>query len=578
MNPESHQKELRFKSSSNILDTIKRFSATEKAIFGALVIIAILSALAMAASVSDIFKVEVPAEGGEMREGVIGLPRTINPVLAVTDVDRDLSNLVYAGLLRYDGEKLVPDMAESYSISEDGLTYDFKLRPEAKFHDGEALTADDVVFTVEKIQDSAIKSPRHADWANVSVNKISDHEVQFSLKQPYSPFISNAVVGILPKHIWQNVNDEQFIFSTYNIEPIGSGPYKISAINRDAGGIPTEYRLSAFEGVRTPNISKLDFVFFNDEAKALDALSTGKIDSLSAIPAADAVSLASNSGEAYEIISSPLPRIFSVFFNQSQVEAFKDKAVREALEMAIDRKQLISEVLHDYGVPLYGPLPPSLTAEDMKDDQSSTTAAIALLEKNGWKKNSDGIYEKKVGKTGIIDLSFNIYTADADELKATAEYLKKTWSALGAKVDIKVYSANDLYQNVIRNRKYDALLFGEQIGKDRDLYAFWHSSQRNAPGLNVSMYANSKADKLLEDIRSETNEKNRIADYAKLDQTIKEDLPAIFLYAPNFTYAVPKSLKGMALNSISAPSDRWNSVDKWYLKTEKVWKIFANSN
>jgi peptide/nickel transport system substrate-binding protein len=140
---------------------------------------------------------------------------------------------------------------------------------------------------------------------------------------------------------------------------------------------------------------------------------------------------------------------------------------------------------------------------------------------------------------------------------------------------VKTYEQNDLYQNVIRPRKYDALLFGEVIGKDRDLYAFWHSSQRNAPGLNVAMYANSKVDKLLEDIRTTSDETVRATKYAQFDSLVRADIPAIFLYLPEFVYAVPKSVHNIILGSLGVPSDRWNTVGTWYTETENVWKIFT---
>jgi peptide/nickel transport system substrate-binding protein len=153
--------------------------------------------------------------------------------------------------------------------------------------------------------------------------------------------------------------------------------------------------------------------------------------------------------------------------------------------------------------------------------------------------------------------------------------VKNSWNTLGAQVDIKVFEPSDLYQNVIRTRKYDALLFGELVGKDRDVYAFWHSSQRNSPGLNVALYANSKVDKLLEDIRSTSDDKTRTQKYADLADLIQSDVPAVFLYSPDFIYVVPKSLRGMDFGNITITSDRWNSIGSWYVSTEKVWRIFA---
>ncbi|MES2314385.1 MAG: peptide ABC transporter substrate-binding protein [Patescibacteria group bacterium] len=582
---EQFQKEFRWKRGAHILNYLSKFSATEKAIFGFLVIVAIISALMLATKASALFMTEVPATGGELSEGEVGLPRTINPVIAVSDVDRDINALIYSGLTKYEKGSFVPDLAQSWTVSSDGLTYDFTIKKGLTFHDGKELTTDDIAFTVQKIQDPALKSPRQGDWANVTIKQISASEIQFILKQPYSGFLANTTIGIIPKHIWGNVSDDQFIFSQYNIQPIGSGPYKIDSIARDSGGIPTSYHLTTWSGYagKRPFINTISFYFFAREDRALSALNDGTIDSLPSIDPSVADKLASNTAEGYTVLETSLPRIFGVFFNQTQSAVLADPVVRNALELATDRKQIIDNVLFGYGTPAYGPIPARLMTDlglQTSNSSDSVTAQLgsaqALLEKNGWRKNGAGIYEKKSSKakTASTTLSFDIYTADTPDLVATARMLKTQWLALGAQVDVQIFEASDLYQNVIRTRKYDALLFGEQIGKDRDLYAFWHSSQRNAPGLNVAQYANSKVDTLLADIRNTASTAVMMSDYSKLDQLIQADLPALFLYSPDFIYAVPKTLGGIHLDSITTPSDHWNSISNWYVETEKVWNIF----
>ncbi len=584
-------KELRFKRGSHILNYIKQFSATEKVVFGVFVIIAFISTLIMAESVNNHFSTEVPAYGGTLREGVVGLPRSINPILAVTDVDRDLSMLIYSGLMKYSDGKIIPDIAKSYTISNDGLIYTFKLKPGVSFQDGTSLTADDIAFTIQKIQDPAIKSPRRVDWTDITVKVVSSTEIQFILKQPYSPFLANTTIGIIPKHVWGSVNDDQFIFSQYNTEPIGSGPYKESSISRDNGGIPTQYKLASWSDYygKEPFIPTIIFNFFSDENEQLTALDQGSIDSAVSISPEAAQRLSTDKAQAYTILSTPLPRVFGVFFNQNQAPVLADKVVRQALDMSIDRAGLIDTVLKGYGTPIQGPTPFIISTSTLSDvlskTQSNSTStklatptainnAQSLLEKNGWKKGSDGVYAKKSAKTASSTLSFDIYTVDSPDLKQAAELVKNTWNTLGAHVTVKVYESSDLYQNIIRTRKYDALLFGEVIGKDRDLYAFWHSSQIKSPGLNVALYANSKTDKLLEDIRTTSDENVRAVKYAQFDQTLRADIPAVFLYMPDFIYAVPKSINDIDLGSISTPSDRWDNVASWYEITERVWNIF----
>lgn len=573
--------ELRFKRGTNILNYIRQFSATEKVIFGIFVIAAFVTMLIMAARLSNQFTVEIPAYGGTLNEGVIGLPRSINPILALSDVDRDISAVMYSGLTKYDNGRIISDLAESYTISPDGLTYTFKLKPHLTFHDGSALTTEDIAFTIQKIQDPALKSPRRVDWTDVTVKVISPTEIQFVLRQPYSPFLTNTTIGILPKHIWGSVGDDQFIFSQYNIEPIGSGPYRLSSITRDNGGVPTHYKLvssSEYYG-KSPYIETIVFNFFPEENAALAALDQGTIDSISGLSPTAANKISGDSAQAYTVLSTPLPRIFSVFMNQDQAPIFADKIVRQALDMSLDRNALITNVLKGYGSPLQGPVPfvSATSSTSLLGSTTAMRAAQMLLEKNGW-KNIGGVYSKKMPKTGTTTLAFDIYTVDSPDLKQTAELIKNTWVALGAHVTVKVYEATDFYQNIIRTRKYDALLFGEVIGKDRDLYAFWHSSQRKPPGLNVAMYANAKADALLDSIRATSNEDARAAKYIQFDQLIRTDIPAIFLYTPDFIYAVPKSLQNIQMNSMTVPADRWSGVPEWYMETEDVWNINLFTN
>jgi peptide/nickel transport system substrate-binding protein len=571
---DNQTREFRLKGSSTIVSYLKRFSATEKVVFGVFAAALIITALIMALRANSYFTSEVPANGGTLHEGLVGLPHTINPILAVTDVDRDVSSLVYAGLTRSDNGTIVGDLADKWDVSPDGLTYTFTLKPGLKFQNGSPLTADDVVFTVNKIKDPGLKSPRSIDWSGISVQATDPNTVVFSLKVPMSSFLSDTTIGILPKSIWGNVSDEQFIFSGYNIRPVGAGPYKVGSITSDQGGIPTDYELDAWNGYAggEPYLSNITFTFFPDLDHALTALSNGAIDSLSSIPPSAAAKLAPNKGEAYAIDTAPLTRVFGVFLNQNKNPALADNAIRQALALSVDRSQIIDEVLAGYGIPVSGPVP---TASG--SSTANVPAALALLSKAGWKLSPSGVLEKKPAKKGQASttISFTLYTPDSADLVQTANILKSQWAKIGISMNIVSLPPSDLYQSVIRTRSYDALLFGQIVSKPSDLYAFWHSSQRLAPGVNVSMYTNSKADKLLDSIRTATSTEAAAPAYAQFVQTIRDDIPAIFLYSPDLIYAVPKSLHGIELTSATTPSDRFQSVTKWYTETQQVWNIFT---
>lgn len=559
-------------------EAIKRFSLTERVLFYVLLVFFIAGGLTLLFKVNQAFLVEIPREGGTLTEGIVGSPRFINPLLAISDADRDLVALIYSGLLKATPEgELVPDLAERYEISPDGLSYTFVLRDDVTFHDGETVTTQDILFTIERAKDPALKSPKRANWEGVQVEVVNEKEIRFLLRQPYSPFVENLTLGILPKHIWKDADAEQFSFSQYNIEPIGSGPYKIDKIKRNASGVPMYYYLSPFKdyALGKPFIANLVIRFYSSSRLLMDGFRNGDIQNVNSLSPAEARTF---TDDDVRIESSPLPRIFGIFFNQNQAPVLANKEVRVALNKALDKQKIVDSVLYGYGTVIDGPIPEELLGKATTTEALTTgiEEARAHLEKNGWTRNEEtGIYEKKSGKETHV-LAFALSTSNTPELKNAATLAGEMWKELGANVEVKIFETGDLNQNVIRARKYDALLFGEIIGRDLDLFAFWHSSQRNDPGLNIALYTNIKADRLLEEARTISNKEERLAKYRAFEKEVATDVPALFTYSPDFLYIVPKNLKGFTMRNITVPPERFLGVHKWYLETEKVWKIFVN--
>lgn len=563
-------KSWKFPKEEKIKETVKSFRFAEKIIFSILCFILISSSLILLYRVSNNFSIEVPAKGGTVTEGIIGTPRFLNPVLAITDADRDINSLVYSGLLKSTPEGLlINDLAESYKISNDGTMYTFFLKPNIFFHDGKKITSDDVEFTISKIKDPNIKSPKRSSWENVSVEKIDDKTIRFILKKPYSPFIQNMTVGILPKHIWKNVSDDSFLFSNFNLKPIGSGPYKIDGFKEDDSGLPIEYNLISFKKnvLGNPFIEKITLKFYTNEQKLIESFNKGDVKNINSISPENVKKLNIKNSK---IETYTLPRIFGVFFNQNTQPVFLNKEVREALDLATPRNEIIDKVLYSYGKSINGPLPNDEVFENIYNIEK----AREILEKNNWKLNEFGVYEKKNDKGILEKLSFSISTADIAELKNTAMILQSSWQKLGAEVEVKVFEIGDLNQNIIRPRKYDSLLFGEIIGKDMDLFPFWHSSERNDPGLNISMYANIKVDKILEEIRTLNKKEDILNKLKEFDQEIKNDKPAIFIYSPEFIYIVDENIKNINIKNSTISADRFEGVNSWYINTNKIWKIF----
>ncbi|MFZ2303476.1 MAG: ABC transporter substrate-binding protein [Minisyncoccia bacterium] len=565
---------------------LKGFSHRENQIFFTAIGVLVGTAIVLLAGVNYSFTVKVPADGGTIVEGVLNTPAHINPLLATSEVgteaDRDLSALIYSGLLRADGKSgFIPDLAERYDVSSNGLVYTFILKDNLIWHDGKKITANDVVFTVKTAQDGRIKSPKRASWDGVDVLLVDDLTVRFTLKKPYAPFIENTTMGILPEHIWKTIDYNRFDTNKYNREPIGSGPYKFNKIEtviKDGDELPVSYTLKSFSNfaLGKPHINTVKFVFFKSEEALVQAVKAGSIGAINSISPESAKKL---DALGYNIERTPLPRVLAVFFNQTEQTIFADPSVRKALTLAVDKKRIVDSVLSGYGVLLDSPLPPGTVgykvANTEKTHEENLVSAREILEKASWKfASTTNSWTKKI-KNETQTIRFDLATSEAIELKTVANELKSSWGELGVEVNVHIFATGDLKETIVRPRKFEALFFGQVLGQGGDPYPFWHSSQRLDPGLNVASYVNTKVDKILDDARAETSAEKRKKLYSSFNDEISKDMPAIFMYAPEFLYVVPKEVQGFSIGTITAPAERFLNIYEWYINTDNVWKIFV---
>ena len=545
------------------------------------------SAFVLLVSANTSVSVVVPSAGGTEVEGVVGSARFINPLLALSGLDEDLSVLVYSGLMRAapDGS-LIPDLASLYDISSDGTVYTFTLREGATFHDGTPVTADDIIFTVQKAQSPDIKSRRRADWEGVLATSPDPRTVVFTLAHAYAPFLENTTLGILPRHLWKDVPAEEFPFSPLNTHPVGSGPYRVTGFDTDGTGAATRYELAPFKEftLGTAFLKKITFLFYPNEEALVSAYNAGRIDSFAGVTPTQLKKLTRTDTM---IVRAALPRTFGVFFNQNKNPVLADASVRAALNAAVDTTAIVENILGGFGAALTGPIPSDTVGEvvphvpvPLPEKAPETVAstdraesARAILSRGGWSfDEGKGEWRKKKDV-----LLLTLATSDDPELSATAQMIADAWRAAGIKVDVHVYPLSELNTTIIRPRAYEAILFGEVVGRTMDLFAFWHSSQRNDPGLNLALYVNTKADTILAEARVTTDPANRAKLYNSFAAIIEKDQPAVFLYAPEFIYVVPKRLQGIRLGSLSSPSERFLNAYEWYTDTERVWNIFTNA-
>jgi peptide/nickel transport system substrate-binding protein len=462
--------------------------------------------------------------------------------------------------------ELVPVLAERYEMSDDGKSYTFILRKGAVFTDGTPVTSDDVVFTVKKAQDPALKSPEYANWSGVGVTAIDQSTVRFTISKPYAPFLGLTTLGILPAHLWQKLSDAEFPFSTLQTSPIGNGPFKVANLSRNASGLIERVTLVANTKyvLGRPYLNSIRFNFYANNEDIVMGLKKGGIDTAYGIPSST-------------VVTAPYARVFGIFFNPSEKQVFSRNEVRKALSMVIQRDTIVSNVLGGYATPIMGPVPhgnTSIQQAPLPKFEDPLSSAVKILETAGWKYDSDSRGWKYVKDKQTLD-TITIRTPNVPELKNVASAVKDDWERLGVAVDIELYEPGDLSQNVIRPRKYQALLYGMVIGRDQDLYAFWDSQEQNDPGLNIALYANKTIDALLEDARGNVSSEARKKDLQKIEDIISGEYPAAFLYSPDFIYAIPADLHGVALPQIITPSDRFATVASWYRITDAVWPFFV---
>jgi len=554
---------------------------------------ALVTGLILLYGANERLLVDTPRDGGTYIEGITGTPRFINPLLAISEADRDLTKLVYAGLMTRDRDgTLIPELAQEYSVSDDGLTYTFTLLDNLAFHDGTQLTSADVLYTIEQAANPELLSPVYANWKNAVVEATDERTVKFTLPEPYVPFLENLTLGILPRHIWEGVNADQYRFSQFNITPVGAGPYRVVSVTRDKSGIPARYDLAAFDGyvLGVPHITMMRFRLFDAKAEILEAFKKGEVHAMGGVPYADVATLLESPAQRpFSVRRIPLLRTFAVFMNHNRQPLLLRDEVREALSMATPKESIVGEVLRGYGTLLENPLPPhvlessSTTAQSDSGDNGTLepardriTDAQNILEEGGWSKNEEtGVYERTIDKE-TKPLSLALTVLNLPELTAAAERIAESWRAVGVQVEINTYEPTDLVQSVVRPRRFDTLLYGMVLGHEMDLYAFWHSSQRNDPGLNIAQFADIEADALLEKMRTEQDPVIRQEQYMAFATLAAEKHAAIFLYMPDYVSVVSTDIRGIATHPITEPHERFDMVHEWYIDTDHVWPFIRD--
>lgn len=551
-------------------------SATEQRVIQTALLLFFLSLASLFGIYFFSHRVSIPTEGGEYTEALVGEPQLINPLYASTnDADKDLVALIYSGLMKWKPkEGLVPDLAESINLNEEGTVITATIRENAKFHNGDPVLARDVLFTINAIQNPAYRSPLYGSFKNISVVQESDRVISFVFEKPSASFLQNLTVGILPANLWADILPQNAPLTALNLQPIGSGPFQFVEFTKDKKGSIRSYTLEPFADwyLSRAYIKRLSFKFYPDHESALNALENKYVDGVGVVPFKNKDETGQN--RAIVLHSPTLDRETILFFNQKTNEQLKNKTVREAIALSIDKTELAQTILEGQARAIQGFLLPGMvgyveTAQTTADVEKAKTllkeAKVIGVEEKEVKEEKEGQITKKPNQ-------FTLTTPNGKEFELVAQYIKDRLETIGLEIEIITIPTQTFFDEVVAPRNFELLLTTVMFDTTQDPYLFWHSSQTGSTGFNIVEYQNLEVDKFLESARTTIKTEERQKLYQTFEEKLSSDLPAMFLYQSTLGYAISRDIQNASFESIRAPFDRFANANEWYIKTKQTLK------
>lgn len=551
----------------NRLVNVRRFMVT----WIALVVLLVAGLIVQTRQLSSYYQQLSPVAGGTFTEGIIGTYTNANPLYATDAVDAAVSRLMFSGLMKYDANnRLVGDLADSIEVDSRELTYTIRLKPNIRWHDGQPLTADDVVFTYQTIQNADAKSPLFSSWQKVQIAAVDPQTVTFTLPSSLSSFPNSLTNGIVPKHLLKDVPGGQLRSIRFNsVEPVGSGPFKLEQVN--VTGVSPETRaeqvaMKAYENYHgeVPKLQRFVIRSYKNEMLLFQALENQELDSASGLMGAGDRLNEMTTLNQYNI---PLTGQVMVFLKTTN-EVLNDTKVRQALVKSVKQNDITAGI----GYPVVASRSPFLKSHvgynpAILQLPTNIDEAKKLLDEAGWKQTGNDVRTKDGKK-----LQFNLYAQNRTEYAYVTQQLQAGWREIGVQAEVFLQPDNDL-QTTVANHSYDALLYGISLGTDPDVYAYWHSSQadvRSLNRLNFSEYSSTAVDRSLEAGRSRSDEALRAVKYKPFLESWRNDAPAFSLYQPRYFYVTRGVISGFESKEMNTATDRYANVEQWMVRQAKT--------
>jgi len=539
-----------------------------------LVIVAVLLYSTQSPGVGNVIQSE-PEQGGVYTEGLVGSLGRLNPLLDWNNqADRDVNRLLFTGLIRFDEHGLPQaDLAKSWASTPDGTIYNFEIRQNAVWHDGKPVTSDDVIFTIEMIKSAGSLYPQDIKdlWGRIEVDKLNEKNLKFSLPEPFVPFLDYLTFGIVPKHLLDSIAPDQMESAKFNLNPIGTGPYKFDRLLIENGQIVGVVLTSFGDFYRVPGfIEQVVFRYFPTSAAALDAYEQGDVFAVSRI-GKDVL------GQALEepnlnFYTSRMPQMAFVLFNLNNPEApfLQDSKVRQALMLGLNRQYLINNFLQGQAILADSPILPNSWAhyDGIERIEYDPDAAINLLKSQGYVIPAEGGEVR--AKDGVA-LSFTMLHPDDDFHTEIAQKIRADWAQIGVRVNLEPRPYDQLVLETLAARAFQAALVDLNLSRtpDPDPYPFWHQAEATG-GQNYTQWDNRAASEYLEQARVTADYTLRAKLYRNFQVLFAKELPALPLYIPVYSYGVDAQVQGVQISPLYDPSDRFANFTSWYLLTRRA--------
>jgi peptide/nickel transport system substrate-binding protein len=518
--------------------------------------------------------VSQPESGGVYSEALIGQISRLNPLLDWNnEADRTVNRLLYSTLFYFDDRGFPrPDLAESWGVSPEGDIYNVTLRADARWHDGTPVTSDDVLFTIDLIRNGASLFPADVQelWRKVNVQKLDDHNLKFTLPEPFAPFLDYLTFGILPRHLLGTISPQDLANAEFNLHPVGSGPFAFEQFLIE-NGVIRGVALKRFDPYyrSRPYLERVVFRTYENAAAALEAFRQGEVLGISQItPDILEQALAE---PKLAIYSTRLPQLTLVLLNLNnpQVPFFQNAKVRKALLLAINRDFLIQKALHGQGILADSPILPASWAyyDGIEHFTYQPEEAENILRQEGYVIAAGDTVRAREGER----LAFTLLYPDDPVHAEVARLLVADWKRIGVSVTAQAMPARELIEAHLSPRDYQAALIDLDFSRtpDPDPYPFWHQSEISG-GQNYSGWDNRSASEYLEQARVNTDLGLRQRLYRNFQILFQKELPALLLYYPVYTCGISRQIQNVQIPPLYEPQDRLMYLSEWSLNTRRV--------